>query len=79
MSVCEMQINIIETKAGKEAKAYLLIFSCSVSRAVHLELAPNSTTQEFLKYLKRLVAHRRRPSRVNAHNVEAFQAALKCH
>ena len=43
-------------KTKKESKAYILIFSCSVSRAVHLEVIPNTTTKEFIKCLKRLVA-----------------------
>ena len=44
------------TKTKKESKAYILIFSCSVSRAVHLEVIPNTSTKEFIKCLKRLVA-----------------------
>ena len=32
------------TKTKKESKAYILIFSCSLSRAVHLELISNTTT-----------------------------------
>ena len=35
------------TKTKKESKAYILIFSCSVSRAVHLELISNSTTRVY--------------------------------
>ena len=42
------------TKTKKELKAYVLIFSCSVSGAVHLELLPNTTTKELIKSLKRL-------------------------
>ena len=30
-------------KTKNESKAYILIFSCSVSRAVQLELIPNTT------------------------------------
>ena len=42
-------------KTQKESKVYILIFSFSVSRAVHLELIPNKRTQEFIKCLKRLI------------------------
>ena len=40
------------TKTKKEQKAHILIFSCSVSRAVHLELIPNTTIKAFIKCLK---------------------------
>ena len=33
-------------KTKKESKAYILIFSYSVSRAVYSKLTPNATTQE---------------------------------
>ena len=50
---------------------------CSVSRAVHLELIPNTTTQEFIKCLKRLIARRGKPSAICSDNVKPFQAATK--
>ena len=40
------------------SKSYLLLLSCSVSRAINLELVPNLTTQEFIKSMKRLIARR---------------------
>ena len=43
-------------------KPYMLLFSCVVSRAIHLKLEPNPTTQEFIKSIKRLVARWRSPS-----------------
>ena len=46
------------TKTKKESKAYILIFSRSVSRNIHSELIPNTMTIEFVKCLKRLVAPR---------------------
>ena len=65
------------TKTKKEQKAYILIFSCSVSRAVHLELIPNTTTTEFIKCLKRLVARREKPTTIYSDNAKPFQAAAK--
>ena len=65
------------TKTKKESKAYILIFSCSVSRAVHLELIPNTTTKKFVKCLKRLVARRGKPTTIYSDNAKSFQAAAK--
>ena len=61
----------------KESKACILIFSCSVSRPVHLELIPNTTTQEFIKCLKQLIARRGKPSTFYSDNAKSFQAAAK--
>ena len=44
-----------KTKKKNELKAYILLFSCSVTRAVHIELVSNLTTTEFIKSLKRLI------------------------
>ena len=40
----------------RQGKAYLVIFSCCLSRAVHLELVPSPKTSAFLPCLKRLIA-----------------------
>ena len=52
------------TKSKKESKAYILLFSCSLSRVVHLELTPNLITNEFIKCFKRLIPRRGRPKTV---------------
>ena len=36
------------TKSKKETKVYILLFTCTISRAVHLEVLPNHTTLEFI-------------------------------
>ena len=64
------------TKSKKESKAYIL-FSCSLSRAVHLQLTPNLTANEFIKCFKRLIARRGRPKTVYSDNAKIFQAAAK--
>ena len=38
----------------KEGKAYILLFACSLTRAIHLELLSDQTTEEFIKSLKPL-------------------------
>ena len=40
------------------------MFSCSVSKAVHLEQIPNTTTQELIICLKRLIRHSGKPSTI---------------
>ena len=41
-----------KSKERKERKAHLLLSSFSSSRAIHLEVLPNQTTQEFIHAVK---------------------------
>ena len=56
-------------------KCYILLFNCSLSRAVHLELLPNQSTDDFVKALKRFVARRARPELVFSDNAKTVIAA----
>ena len=58
-------------------KCYILLFSCSLIRAVHLVLLPNQTTEEFIKALKGFVARRARPEVMYSDNAKSFIAAKK--
>ena len=60
-----------------EGKAYLVLFACSLSRALHLEVLPNLETVTFLASLKRLVARRGRPSKIYSDNGKTFVGAAK--
>ena len=51
---------ICKTKGKRDIKVYLLLFTCSLTRAVHLEILPNQTAQEFIQTLKQLIARRSR-------------------
>ncbi len=48
------------TKSRKEAKAYLALYSCSLTRAVHLDVVRSLDTKEFIMSLKRFIARRAR-------------------
>ena len=50
------------------SKSYILLFSYSVSRAIHLKLVPNLSTQKFIKSMKRLIARRRSPKIMRRHS-----------
>ena len=65
------------TKSKREVKVYILLFTCSVSRAIHLEMLTNQTPGEFIKALKRLVARRGRPQIIYSDNAKTFTAAEK--
>ena len=41
---------ICKTKGQRDIKVYLLLFTCSLTRAVHLEILPNQTTQDLYKH-----------------------------
>ena len=61
----------------KEGKAYLVLFACSLSRALYLEVLPNLETATFLGSLKRLIARRGRPSTIFSDNGRTFVGAAK--
>ena len=60
-----------------EGKAYILLFACSLTRAVHLELLIDQTTEGFTKCLKRFIARRGRPTKIYSDNGKSFVAASK--
>ena len=61
----------------KEGKAYLVLFACSLSRALYLEVLPNLETATFLGSLKRLIARCGRPSTIFSDNGRTFVGAAK--
>lgn len=65
------------TKSKKESKAYILLFTCSLCRAAHLELTKNLTSKEFTKFFERLTARRGRPKLIFSENLITFQSAIK--
>ena len=64
-------------KRKDERKAYVVLYSCSLTRGVFLELLPSLETSEFVKSLKRLITRRGRPSRVYSDNGQTFVTAAK--
>ena len=65
------------SKTRREAKAYIILYACSLTRGLYLELLPNLGTEEFLRSLKRLIARRGRPARIYSDNGKTFVAAAK--
>ena len=62
---------------GKEGKAYILLYACSLTRGVFLDLMPNMETTECLHSLQRFIARRGRPERIYSDNGSTFTAAAR--
>ncbi|XP_055617896.1 uncharacterized protein LOC129763133 [Toxorhynchites rutilus septentrionalis] len=57
------------------AKAYICVFICFTTKAVHLELVGDLSTQAFIGCLRRFVARRGRPSHLHSDNGKNFVGA----
>ena len=65
------------TKAKAEKKAYLVLYGCSLTRAVHLEILRSLEVAEFIPSLKRLIARRGHQKIIYSDNAKTFKAADK--
>ena len=59
---------------GIVSKAYIVLQTCASSRAVHLDLVPNMSTQAFVRSFKQFTARRGVPSLVVSENGSAFKS-----
>ena len=64
-------------KPKTEGKAYILLYACSLTRAMYIDLVPNFKTTEFIKSLKCSMAGRGRPQRIYSVNGKTFVGASK--
>ncbi|KRY67087.1 hypothetical protein T4B_4056 [Trichinella pseudospiralis] len=54
-------------------KAYICLFTCMVTRAVHLEVMFDMTTISFLAALRQFIARRERPNVIHTDNFPSFK------
>eukprot|EP00794_Sanderia_malayensis_P011523 gene11523-biopygen9194 len=64
-------------KGQIERKAYILLFTCSLTRAVYIETVTDMTVEQFIPCLKGLIARRRRPSNIYSDNAKTFISGAK--
>ncbi|XP_043474298.1 uncharacterized protein LOC122506270 [Leptopilina heterotoma] len=62
----------IKISRNKTSKAYLCLFVCMATKAVHLELVPDLTTNGFLNSLKRFVARQGKCISLSSDNGKNF-------
>ena len=56
------------SKGKPEDKAYILVYTCRLTRAFYLQVLPNMETPEYLRNLKRFIVCRGRPRKVYSDN-----------
>ena len=64
-------------KKKEQGKAYVLLYACSLTRAVYLKLMPSLDTQRFMESFKQFIAKKGRPNKVYSDNAKTFVAAAK--
>ena len=62
-------------KGETEVKAWLCLYTCCTTRAVHLDLVPDLSTNTFVRSFRRFCARRGTPSLVVTDNAKTFKKA----
>ena len=70
-------ITITKTESGVPHKYYIVLFTCTSSRLVHLELAPDMSTASFINLFRRFCAFYSFPNLVISDNGTYFLASAK--
>ena len=60
-----------------DTKVWIYLYTCCVTRAVHLDIVPNLTTEAFLRSVRRFSARRGFPCRMISDNGKTFKSASK--
>lgn len=59
------------------AKTYICLFTCATSRAIHLELLPDFSSEAFIRRLQRFAERRETPASITSDNAKTFKRANK--
>ena len=60
-----------------EGKAYIVLYACSLTRAIYIDLLNSLATAEFIRSLKGFIARKGRPEKIYSDNGKTFVAAAK--
>ena len=55
-----------------ESKAYIVLYACSLCRALYLDLVSSLETQEFILSQKKFIARKGRPDKIYSDNGSTF-------
>lgn len=67
----------IRCRGGRETKAYVLLFACSLTRAIYIEVVTDMTVEQFIPCLKGFIARRGRPSNIYSDNAKTFKSGAE--
>ena len=67
----------VKKKATLNSKAWICLYTCCVTHAIHLELVPDLSTDTFIQSMKRFTSRRGVPSRFVSDNGKTFKGAAK--
>ena len=62
---------------GTSSKVRIALFTCAVTRAVHLELVADLSAPTFRRCLRRFIARRGVPALIVSDNAKTFKATAK--
>ena len=62
---------------GNMRKTYISVYTCAVSRAVHVDTVPDLSAEAFIRNFRRFAARRGLPREVISDNGKTFKAASK--
>ena len=62
---------------NRTGKAWICLFTCFVTRAVHLDVVLDMSTETFIRCLKRFAARKGLPQRFISDNGKTFKAASR--
>ena len=64
-----------DTTASGASKVWICLYTCCATRAIHLDLVPDLTTEAFIRCFKRFSARRGVPVRMISDNAKTFKSA----
>ncbi|XP_053376547.1 uncharacterized protein LOC123535785 [Mercenaria mercenaria] len=62
---------------GNTCKVWVCLFTCLVTRAIHLEMVQDMSSEEFILALKRFISLRGQPTEIISDNAMQFKSASK--
>ena len=68
---------LYEKENGEMRKNYVSVYTCAVSRAVHLDTVPDLRAEAFIRNFRLFAARRRLPRELNSDNGKTFVSASK--